>query len=277
MNTQDRLSSRRKPRGSLFHRLNIRLPWLKFATALIIGFIIAADFANFTVSHTHDPHNKIRTAPMSHHVKATERTLEGKKLVALTFDDGPSAATTPELLDALTEKDIPATFFMLGAMARANPNIVKRIAKEHHEIASHTMYHQDLTRISDDSARADINEARSIINDILGHDPAYTRPPYGNIGNAGIASANTPIILWSVDSEDWRSKNPESIVDITMSEVYDGAIILMHDIYPASIETIPTLADTLREAGYEFATISELAQAKNISLGPGAIYYNLVP
>ena len=214
---------------------------------------------------------------MSHHVKATERTLEGKKLVALTFDDGPSAATTPELLDALTEKDIPATFFMLGAMARANPNIVKRIAKEHHEIASHTMYHQDLTRISDDSARADINEARSIINDILGHDPAYTRPPYGNIGNAGIASANTPIILWSVDSEDWRSKNPESIVDITMSEVYDGAIILMHDIYPASIETIPTLADTLREAGYEFATISELAQAKNISLGPGAIYYNLVP
>ena len=216
-------------------------------------------------------------APMQHHVKITERVLEGKKLIALTFDDGPSATTTPILLDTLTEKDVPATFFMLGVMARANPDIVKRIEKDHHEIASHTMYHQNLVRIPADSARADINEAKSVVASILGHDPVYTRPPYGNTNDTVITSVGTPIILWSVDSEDWLSKNPESIISVVMSEVYDGAIILMHDIYPTSVEAIPTLVDTLRDAGYEFATISELAQSKNITLTPGSIYYNLTP
>ena len=277
MSTSGKTPSKNPPRGSLFHRLNVRFPWLKLVATLAICLIIVLDLLNLTISKTNDPYNKIRIAPMSHHVKATERTLEGKKLVALTFDDGPSATTTPRLLDILTEKDLPATFFTLGVMARANPDIIKRIEKDHHEIASHTMYHQNLVTIPADSARADINEAKATINSILGHDPAYTRPPFGNYNDTVITSVGTPIILWSVDSEDWRSKDPSAIVSVTMSEVYDGAIILMHDIYPTSVDAISTLVDTLREAGYEFVTLSELAKAKNIPLTPGGIYYNFTP
>ena len=262
---------------SFFYRLNIRFPWLKLVAVLVIGITIVLDLLDFTISKTDNPYDRIKVAPMSHHVKATERTLEGKKLVALTFDDGPSAVTTPTLLDLLTEKDLPATFFMLGSMARANPDIVKRIEKDHHEIASHTMYHQNLINLPADAARADIDEAKATINSILGHDPTYTRPPYGNCNDTVITSVGTPIILWSVDSEDWRSKDPSTIVSVVMSEVYDGSIILMHDIYPATVDAIPALVDTLRSAGYEFATLSELARIKNIPLNVGEVYYNFAP
>lgn len=284
MSTSDKPPSKRTPskapyqhHGSLFHRLDVRLPWLKLVAVLIIGAIIIFDLLDFTISQTRDPENFIKTAPMSRHVKATERTLEGKMLVALTFDDGPSPKTTPKLLDVLTEKDAPATFFMLGNMARANPDIVKRIKKEHHEIASHTMYHQNLVRIPDDAARADINEARSVFNDIIGRGPSYTRPPYGNINAAVVDTVGTPIVLWSVDTEDWLSKSTDAIVNTAMSEVYDGAIILMHDTYPTSVDAVPALIDTLRQNGYELATISEIAAAKHLDLTPGAVYYNLLP
>ena len=269
MSTQDR--------SSLLRRIDIRLPWLKLVAVLVIGLIAILDLTDLTISKLNDPSNHIKVAPMSYHVKATERDPRGKMLVALTFDDGPSSIATPDLLDTLTEKDVPATFFMLGIMARGNPEIVQRIAKERHEIASHTMYHQDLVNIPAAAARADIAESKATIDDILGYGPAYTRPPYGDTNGTVIDSVGTPIILWSVDTKDWQSKDPDSIVSTTMSQVYDGAIILMHDIYPTSVDAIPNLVDTLRDAGYEFVTISEMAKLRGIELHSGAIYYNLAP
>lgn len=263
--------------GSLFHRLNVRLPWLKLVAVCILGLIVILDLLDVTIPKTNDPAGHIKIAPMARHVRATERTTEGKKLAALTFDDGPSPATTPRLLDLLAEKDAPATFFMLGNMARANPELVQRIEKEHHEVASHTMYHQNLVNLPAATAAADINEAKSVIRSITGHDPTYTRPPYGNFNAAVASSVGSPIILWSVDTEDWLSKDTNTIVATTMSEVYDGAIILMHDIYPTSVEAVPTLIDTLRDAGYEFVTISELAKLRGVDLAPGSAYYSLRP
>ena len=255
----------------------MRFPWLKIIATAVIAIIIVLDLANFTISKVADPSDKIKIAPMSHHVKITERDPYGKMLVALTFDDGPSPATTPRLLDVLTEKDVPATFFNLGVMARSNPEIVQRAARERHEIASHTMYHQNLINLPAASAQSDIAEAITTFNAILGHGPAYTRPPYGNYNDVVITSVGTPIILWSVDTRDWQSKDPSAIVSTTMSQVHDGAIILMHDIYPTSVDAIPTLVDTLRQAGYEFVTISEMAKLRGVELTPGTAYYNLAP
>ena len=284
MSTPDKSPSKRPrsktsyhQRGTFLHRLDVRLPWLKLIAVVIIGAIIISDLSDLTISKIPDPENFIQNAPMSRHAKITERTLEGKMLVALTFDDGPSSETTPQLLDLLTEKDAPVTFFMLGSMARANPDIVKRIKKEHHEIASHTMYHQNLVRITDSAIRADIGEANSVFTSILGQGPSYTRPPYGNTNATIVDTVGNPIILWSVDTEDWRNKNTDAIVSTAMGEVYDGAIILMHDIYPTSVEAVPALIDTLRQNGYELATISELAAARHLNLVPGEIYYNLLP
>lgn len=262
---------------SLFHRLDVRFPWLKLAAVCIIGIVVLADLCNLTISRSGDPYDKIRIAPMSRHVRATERVLDGKMLVALTFDDGPSSATTPRLLDVLAANDVPATFFMLGNMARSNPDIVKNIKQAGHDIASHTMYHQNLVRIPTSAAQSDINEANSIIASIIGQGPSFTRPPYGNFNSAIQGLVGTPIILWSVDTLDWQSKDVGSIVATTLSQVHDGAIILMHDIYPTSVDAVPEIIKSLRGVGYEFVTISELAKYRHVALTPGAAYYNFRP
>ena len=263
--------------GSLFHRLNIRLPWLKFVTVLVVGLIIILDLTGATISRLDVPSNQIKIAPMSHHVRVTERNPYGKKLVALTFDDGPSPTTTPVLLDVLTEKDVPATFFMLGTMARNHPEIVRRAARERHEIASHTMYHQNLIRITPEAAQADLNEAKATFKEILGYGPTCVRPPYGNFNDFITTAATRPLILWSVDTLDWQSKDPNAIIATAVNQIHDGAIVLMHDIYPTTVEAVPTLVDTLRSAGYEFVTISEMAKLRDVQLSAGTAYYNFRP
>ena len=264
----------KKAKQSFFRRLDIRFPWLKLVTVIVIGVIAILDLCNLTISNTDYTTSKITIAPMSHHVRATERTLEGKKLVALTFDDGPSADTTPKLLDILRQKDVRATFFMLGNRAAANPDIVKQVESEWHEIGSHTMSHQNLIRLSASAVQSDINDANTVFKNILGHKPKFTRPPYGNVNDNVRKSVGTPMILWSVDTEDWKNKNTDSIVSIAMSQVRDGAIILMHDIHPTSVDAVPALIDSLRDAGYEFATISELTKSCGESPTPGNVYYN---
>ena len=264
----------RKSDASFIRRIDLRFPWLKLAVVTALGIIIILDLLNLTISSTGERRALAKIAPMSKHIKIAERIVEGKKLVALTFDDGPSPLTTPKLLDVLKQKHVPATFFVLGNRALDNPDVVKRALDEGHEIASHTMRHQNLIRISAEAAKNDINEAKSAIKSIIGKTPAYTRPPYGNFDSNIIKSAGTPIILWSVDTEDWRSKNVDSIISTALDEVHDGAIILMHDIYPTSVEAVPKLIDAIREKGYEFASFSEISKIRGTKIKEGIIYYN---
>ena len=264
-------------KSSLLRRVDIRFPWLKIVAVCLVGFIAILDLLDLTISKTGDPYDKIKIAPMSKHVRATARDLFGKKLIALTFDDGPSGATTPTLLDILKEKEAPATFFTLGTMARNNPDLMKRAEDEGHEVASHTMYHQNLVRISASAAESDINEAKSVFNDVLGHEPTLIRPPYGNINNTVRDKAGAPLILWSVDSLDWKNKDVELNISTILSQVHDGAIILMHDIYPTSVDSISRLVDILREDNYEFVTVSKLAKMRGVELKNGESYRNFPP
>ena len=272
MSTPDRSSSR-----SAISRINARWPWLKLYLVLFVGLVAILDLLDLTISKTGEPLNRIRVAPMSRHVRATERVLANKKLVVLTFDDGPSAATTPRLLDILRDKDVPATFFVLGNMARNNPDIIKRAKSEGHEVASHTMYHQNLIRISANAAKSDINEAKTVIGGILGSAPRFTRPPYGNYNGVVASSVGTPMILWSVDTLDWKSRNVDAVIETAMAEVHDGAIILMHDVYDTTVDAVPRLIDTLRQAGYEFASLEEIVKLRNINLVNGEAYYSFKP
>lgn len=265
-----------KPRG-LFSRLNTRFPWLKLVTVIYLGLIIILDLLDLTISKTDNLTDDFPTTPFSKHVKATERDLKNKKLVALTFDDGPSPETTPRLLNILTEKNTLATFFVLGYMAENNPDIIRRMNREAHEIASHTMYHQNLPTLSWDGIAHEINAANDVYRGILGRNPTLLRPPYGNINNNVRNIANLPLILWSVDTLDWKNRNPDTILEITMNQVHDGAIILMHDIHPTSVDAVPRLIDTLRENDYEFVTVSELVAARKVELAPGASYFNFEP
>lgn len=265
-------SSSKKPR-SFFSRLNARYPWLKIIAFLYLSFIVILDLLGLTISRTDNLSDDFPTTPMSKHVKATDRVLKDKKLVALTFDDGPSSTTTPELLDILRDKNALATFFVLGNMANNNPDIVKRAEREGHEIESHTMYHQNLIRTSYEGIKNDIGEAKSVLSSILKHPPTLTRPPYGNYDDRVFELTGTPLILWSVDTEDWKSRDAASVVAIVTQQAYDGAIILLHDIYPSTVEAIPAIIDNLRANGFELVTVSELADNRHIKLSAGESYY----
>ena len=214
-------------------------------------------------------------APMQKHVKVSNRarrSFTGKKVVALTFDDGPRDTTTPYLLDILREKNVYATFFALGYEVEMFPDIAIRAVEEGHEVASHTMWHQNLVTLADWEILDDIASSNEIFLRVLGYVPKYIRPPYGNYNDSVAQIANVPLITWSVDSLDWRDRDTASILAHCEQGLQDGAIILMHDIHPTTIEAVPILIDQLRAEGYEFATLTELAEYRKMEMLPGVVY-----
>lgn len=185
------------------------------------------------------------------------------KYVALTFDDGPSAGTTPEVLKILEEYEAKATFFMLASQANYYPEIARMVADKGHEIANHTVNHLDLTVIDEVQAQNEIDEARQIIYDVTGQEPNLFRPPYGAYNDSIISHSTAhgdTVVLWSVDSEDWKSKNAASIHTTILETVTTGSVVLMHDIHEATADALPSLLETLIEEGYQFVTVSQLME-----------------
>ncbi|EPM7557966.1 polysaccharide deacetylase family protein [Enterococcus faecium] len=180
------------------------------------------------------------------------------KSVAISFDDGPGATTTPQLLQILKEKNVHATFFVLGENTAQHPDIVKQTAEAGHEIGNHTYDHQDLTTLSAQSITEEVTKADTEIKKATGKTPTFVRPPYGSITSVGASVIQQPIIEWSVDSEDWKTRNPDLILQKIQATVYDGAIILFHDIYPETIRAVPQVIDYLQEQGYRITTVGDL-------------------
>ena len=197
----------------------------------------------------------------------------GSKLVALTFDDGPSAATTPRLLDTLRSKGVKVTFFVLGTMAQKAPDLLRREKAEGHEVASHTPYHNKLTYLTYAQVRAEAVEMDRIFKEILGEVPPFTRPPYG-LYNATVGEAlGQPMILWSVDPRDWADRNAAVVCERVLSATVDGSIVLIHDIHATTVEAVPCIIDGLKARGFAFLTVSELAAARNMPLINGQAYF----
>lgn len=217
------------------------------------------------------PSKRPETPPQS--VPATTDT-SGRKLVALTFDDGPSTATTPRLLDILKARDVKVTFFVLGTLAQRAPELVKRQEAEGHEVASHTPYHHQLTKLTAAQIRAEGAEMDRIFMEILGHKPTLTRPPYGSVNATVQSSLAQPLILWSVDPRDWADRNATTVCARVTSAARNGAIILTHDIHATTVDAVPCIIDTLKGWGYEFMTVSELAAVRGVALVNGGIYYS---
>lgn len=202
---------------------------------------------------------------------------QGKKLIALTFDDGPSTATTGRLLDILREKKVRATFFVLGNMAQRAPALVQREEAEGHEVGSHTPWHNQQTKLSAANIQAEEATMNQIFTEILGHTPVFTRPPYGAVNEVVRANLAQPLILWSIDPEDWKYRNTATVRANVVRAAHDGAIALMHDIHATTVEAVPGIIDDLRAQGYEFLTVSELAKARGVGLANGWTYYNFRP
>lgn len=187
---------------------------------------------------------------------------ENKKYVALTFDDGPNDSSTLDLLDILNQNDVKATFFMLGQMVEQYPDSAKKIAESGHEIASHSYSHPQLNTLSTDDLKDEIFKTDKAIFKATGSLPRNLRPPYGAIDQKSAETIGMPIIQWDIDSQDWKSKDPGKINAVVKQNVFNGAIILIHDIHPESVKSVPGIIRMLKDEGYTFVTVDQLLAGK---------------
>lgn len=190
------------------------------------------------------------------------RTLkEDGKYVALTFDDGPHKHVTPRILAALKEYDAKATFFMLARKVEYDPELALQVAYEGHEIANHTNTHVNLNAVKAKRIKNEVQDAQQRIEKAIGIKPTTFRPPYGEYNKTVVKYANESdqhVILWSVDTLDWKSRNAKSIYNIVKKQTKPGSIILFHDIHEPTADALPQILKYLSEEGYEFVTVSEL-------------------
>lgn len=160
-----------------FHEVNMQYPWLKVALVVLMILLPLNEAAQ--AQKVEEARAPTRAVALNLKAPARKRSLEGKKLVALTFDDGPLAATTPQLLDILKKKQVPATFFVVGTMAERAPEVLKREQKEGHEVGSHTTAHRSLATMSAGEIQAEKQQMNSIVERITGKGVSLVRPPYG--------------------------------------------------------------------------------------------------
>ena len=180
------------------------------------------------------------------------------KYVALTFDDGPSRKCTSVLLDGLKERDVHATFFLMGKNIEGNEDIVKRMSDEGHLIGNHSYEHIQLTKAGPEAVCEAVEHTQKQIEAITGKRPEYIRPPYGDWNEELEEEIGMTPVLWSVDSLDWKLKDTGKILRRVLKDVKDGDIILLHDIFSSSVEAALELIDILQKEGYVFITADEL-------------------
>lgn len=250
--------------------------WMKFGVmGLVIAWLLGVNLGWWREDAGVNP-RKISAVAVNPGVEVPDlpqRFLDGsKKLVALTFDDGPNESTTSRLLDILKEKNAYVTFFVLGIQAEKYPDLVKREVREGHEVGSHTMRHKILSTLPANAIKDDKNEMSKVITGILGYNTKIIRPPYGAINNTVRDSLGVPLIIWTVDTEDWKSKNADAIKAEAERATFDGAIVLMHDIYPSTVDAVGGIIDSLRKQNYEFVTVSEMAKARKVKMKNGEVY-----
>ncbi|MFV1994413.1 MAG: polysaccharide deacetylase family protein [Verrucomicrobiales bacterium] len=182
--------------------------------------------------------------------------------LAITFDDGPHPSNTPRLLDMLAQRNIKATFFVVGTNVESYPAIMRRMINEGHEVGNHTRNHSYLTRLSDSGVVKELNSCRDSVIAATGVPPLTMRPPYGAITSRQKSwiydRYRYPAILWSVDRRDWQRPGSQVVADRLVSGARSGAILLAHDIHKGTIDAMPQTLDRLLAKGYRFVTVTQL-------------------
>lgn len=197
----------------------------------------------------------------------------GTKIVALTFDDGPNGDTV-EFINELNKLDVNCTFFMQGYMIENYPEAVTAMVAGGHQIGNHTYNHPNLAKLSDSDAYAQIMDTEGLLKEIDGKDGHYIRCPYGNSSEYVSSMAPSPLIHWSLDTEDWSSRDADAVYNMIINNVYDGAIILCHDIYDSTRQGALRAIKALQDQGYEFVTVEELFKRRGIEVENGTTYFD---
>ncbi|WP_411805262.1 polysaccharide deacetylase family protein [Arthrobacter sp. LAPM80] len=189
---------------------------------------------------------------------------------ALTYDDGPAQATTPQLLRTLEQAGAGATFFAVGGAANYSPELVRAEHDAGFTVGNHTWSHADLRLLSPGAIVDQIQRSNTAIKAATGEVPTLMRPPYGGVNQRMRQNVGMPIILWSVDSLDWLTRDPAKYTPAIMAQVAPGAIILEHDIHATTVDHQAALIADLQKAGYTLVTVPQLFAG--IDLQPGQTY-----
>lgn len=196
-----------------------------------------------------------------------------KPMVALTFDDGPYAPVGNRIMDSLEQNNGRATFFVVGNRVASYKTEIKRMHDNGHEIGNHTYEHKYLNKLDAAQIRSQIERGNQAVAAVTGESPALVRLPGGSKNNTVLANINQPIIMWNIDTLDWKTKNASKTIQSVLGNVKDGDIVLMHELYTASGDAAVSLIPALTERGYQLVTVSELARFRG-GLSNKGIYYS---
>lgn len=192
----------------------------------------------------------------------TSAAQTDEPVVALTFDDGPDPELTPPLLDLLAEREVKATFYVIGQNVKRHPHVVRRAFDEGHEIGNHTWSHRFLTTQRTRSIVEELEKTDEVVAGIIGESPATLRPPYGATTRSLAAWARHQLgyetVLWSVDSKDYDGVGAAEITTRLVEQTTAGSIVLCHDPVPATLDAMPESLDRLFGRGIRFVTVAEL-------------------
>lgn len=182
------------------------------------------------------------------------------KCIALTFDDGPGPYTE-KLASYLKSKNVKSTFFMLGQQVQAFPEAARKVAAAGHEIGVHTWDHRSLPLLTNAQIKKEISSTVKIIRSKAGVTPTVMRPPYGAVSTRvlkTVKKSGLAVILWNVDTLDWKTKSTPKTVKAALRDAKRGSIVLMHDIHGTTVDAVPKIVEGLQKKGYTLVTVSEL-------------------
>ena len=185
------------------------------------------------------------------------------KIVALTFDDGPSKYTN-SILNTLKKYNACATFFVIGNKVDFYDETLNKMLENGNEIGNHSFSHKWLNRLSEQEFKEEINKTQEEVKKATGFTPKLFRPTYGGYSDRLKKYTDLTFVLWDVDSSDWKAKNTDKIIKNVLPNVKDGSIVLMHDNHKYAADAIEPVVKKLKEEGYEFVTVSELLELKEL-------------
>lgn len=197
-------------------------------------------------------------------------------MLALTFDDGPYASVGNRIMDCLEAHQGRATFFMVGNRVASYADEVRRMKQNGHEAANHTQEHRYLKGLSKEQVTAQVEGCNQSIEAVTGDRPALMRLPGGLYNSTVLEAIQQSVIMWNIDTRDWKTRNADSTVQAVLGKVQDGDIVLMHELYESTAAAVEQLVPALAGQGYQLVTVSELASFRG-GMEPGKIYYEFRP
>lgn len=202
-----------------------------------------------------------------------------KPMLALTYDDGPSAHATQRILAALEKYNSRATFFMVGKQAEKRMDVVKKMEELGCEVANHTYDHTLMTKVPPEELASQLARTNQVVSDACGVSPVLMRPCGGARSEAGmniVGAISMPAVLWSIDTLDWKTRDAQTTIQTVLEQAKDGDIILMHDLYETTADASEVLIPELVNRGFQLVTVSELASYRGGML-PGHTYSRFRP